>query len=338
MNRRLVRSASLLLALTGVWATAVAQETIHFEGLQPGTIVSMVVSDQGSGPIVVYGANPLLAGLNAAVIFNSDERTGGDCDLGTPNAAFGGPGCGPADAGPYVNDQPLHNLLILDTDLDPIDPQSGLVTDPDDLDCSNMLDGLCARVPGATATLTFDFGALGAVTVESLKIVDADGVGPDPRVEMYGADSGLLNVVDIPEDIPNNGVAPVDLESTPGVVRMIVFLQGSGAVDDIVFLREPECGDGTVDAQLGETCDPPGQNAGQPDECRDDCTFCGDDVLQTVEQCDDGNNDAGDGCSPSCQNEDDEDEDEDDDEDGDEHDDDEDGDGGSPKGKQWYWH
>ncbi len=54
----------------------------------------------------------------------------------------------------------------------------------------------------------------------------------------------------------------------------------------------PNCGNGLVDA--GETCDPPNPaidpNTNQP-ECRNDCTSCGDGVVQAnnAETCDDGN-------------------------------------------------
>lgn len=61
---------------------------------------------------------------------------------------------------------------------------------------------------------------------------------------------------------------------------------------------EPFCGDGNL--APGESCDPPGHPAGQPSECRDDCTFCGDGIKQSVEECDDGNDINGDGCSANC--------------------------------------
>ena len=63
------------------------------------------------------------------------------------------------------------------------------------------------------------------------------------------------------------------------------------------------CGDGTVDAYMGETCDPPGAPALSPagdNLCRDDCTFCGDGLLDPVEECDDGNQEDDDGCNSSC--------------------------------------
>jgi cysteine-rich repeat protein len=58
-----------------------------------------------------------------------------------------------------------------------------------------------------------------------------------------------------------------------------------------------------IDEQLGETCDPPGQPEGMPNQCREDCTFCGDGILDDFEECDDGNNENGDGCSSTCETE-----------------------------------
>ena len=56
------------------------------------------------------------------------------------------------------------------------------------------------------------------------------------------------------------------------------------------------CGDGTVNTSSGEECD------GGPG-CSPDCTLplCGNGELDAGEECDDGNDVAGDGCSPICQ-------------------------------------
>ncbi len=63
----------------------------------------------------------------------------------------------------------------------------------------------------------------------------------------------------------------------------------------------PSCGDGVIDPL--EACDDQGESA----ECDDDCSLvmCGDGKLnQTAgEECDDGNDTSGDGCSNSCQSE-----------------------------------
>ncbi len=72
---------------------------------------------------------------------------------------------------------------------------------------------------------------------------------------------------------------------------------GDGCESDCTL--SPTCGDGEVN-QSGETCDPPGEPLGLPNECRDDCTFCGDGSVDRDEECDDGNNDDGDGCSSEC--------------------------------------
>lgn len=63
----------------------------------------------------------------------------------------------------------------------------------------------------------------------------------------------------------------------------------------------PVCGDGLVDLQLGETCDPPFSPAGNNgNDCRDDCTVCGDGEPNGTEDCDDGNGVDGDDCRNDC--------------------------------------
>ena len=61
------------------------------------------------------------------------------------------------------------------------------------------------------------------------------------------------------------------------------------------------CGDGVVQAGAGEQCDKGADNALQG-PCLPTCQLahCGDAVTQAGEQCDDGNQVAGDGCAPNC--------------------------------------
>jgi cysteine-rich repeat protein len=63
------------------------------------------------------------------------------------------------------------------------------------------------------------------------------------------------------------------------------------------------CGDESVQPELGETCEPGGTPPQNGNVCRQDCTYCGDGHTDTQEQCDDGNNVDGDGCSATCTNE-----------------------------------
>ncbi len=62
---------------------------------------------------------------------------------------------------------------------------------------------------------------------------------------------------------------------------------------------EPYCGDGVLDP--GEECDDGNNDNG--DGCSDSCSiepYCGDGILDPGEECDDGNISNGDGCSDSC--------------------------------------
>jgi cysteine-rich repeat protein len=69
--------------------------------------------------------------------------------------------------------------------------------------------------------------------------------------------------------------------------------------------NQPACGDGIVDS--GEQCDDGNTNNG--DGCSSTCqtegppNVCGDGALGGSEQCDDGNTTAGDGCSADCKSE-----------------------------------
>ncbi|MFQ5478980.1 MAG: DUF4215 domain-containing protein [Candidatus Binatia bacterium] len=56
------------------------------------------------------------------------------------------------------------------------------------------------------------------------------------------------------------------------------------------------CGDGSVQESCGEQCDPPDETQ----HCSSQCAilpFCGDNIVDPDEQCDDGNGNTGDGCS-----------------------------------------
>ncbi len=78
------------------------------------------------------------------------------------------------------------------------------------------------------------------------------------------------------------------------VVGIVVFLIPNNAF-------APVCGDGYLDTAAGEECDD-GNNV-DGDGCSANCTiepYCGDGILDPGEECDDGNNVDGDGCSANC--------------------------------------
>jgi cysteine-rich repeat protein len=152
------------------------------------------------------------------------------------------------------------------------------------------------------ASMTFDFSAIGPVTMKQITLVDVEAEEPQAQVDLY-APGGALLATFILAQTGDNGKTIKGLGPTDNVESMVFTINGSGAIDSLIFsVAEPECGDGEIN-QPGETCDPPGSNAGQPNECREDCTFCGDDILDAGEECDDGNNLDGDGCSAFCEDE-----------------------------------
>lgn len=276
-------------------------ETIDFESVMPGTILDTVDGDAGTGPIAVKGLNPQCTGFdpwNAAVVFDSSNPPSGDLDLGTPNETFGGPGSGiGGEMGmPYENATAEGHILIVnecrffvDRNMDgQIDTTDSPVELTDDVDAVG-------------ASLEFDFSTVGPVSILSIVIIDVEADEPAATVEMFDGSDMLIATETLPQ-VSNNGVGTIDLGMVSGVIRMVVTLNGSGAIDSIVFEPPaPFCGDGNIDE--AETCDPPGQPEGEPDECREDCTFCGDGNVDPTEECDDGNNDPGDGCDPSCNEE-----------------------------------
>jgi cysteine-rich repeat protein len=81
---------------------------------------------------------------------------------------------------------------------------------------------------------------------------------------------------------------------------------GDGCENDCTL--SPICGDGIVGNTPGETCDPPGSTPptppGNTNLCRplgpDQCTYCGDGIVNDGETCDDGNHTNGDGCENDC--------------------------------------
>jgi cysteine-rich repeat protein len=65
------------------------------------------------------------------------------------------------------------------------------------------------------------------------------------------------------------------------------------------------CGDGVVSSRCGEECDEGGANGDVSDACRTDCKLpvCGDGIVDSGEECDDGNVYGCDGCSTTCASE-----------------------------------
>jgi hypothetical protein len=93
-----------------------------------------------------------------------------------------------------------------------------------------------ADVPGAS--LLFDFTALGTITPRALTVIDIEPGGSPARVELRAADGALLDERTLPV-VGDNGVAVADLGHTAAVATVLVVLNGSAAIDQLVFEQAP---------------------------------------------------------------------------------------------------
>jgi len=214
------------------------EQVFRFEDFPAGMVVSETSTPEGFGPVLVRGYNPFFGpATNAALVFDSASPTGDDWDLGTPNAAFGGPGAGAGGAaGPFQNDEPRGKVLIIAENLNDWEGD-GLVNSPDDLNAAATHD----------ATLSFDFDRIGPVTILGITILDVEPTEPAPIVTYYDASGALIASTGLPAT-GNNGVADVDLGQVQGVARMQILMRGSGAVDDLRLRAE---GSGSLHLETG---------------------------------------------------------------------------------------
>lgn len=242
-------SSLAALACPLIFAATATADTLDFEGIDTGTILTSMNSAGGAGPILVSGYNPSFgAGVEAAVVFDSSNPTGGDPDLGSPHTDFGGPGVGSggANGATYANTTPLGKILIVAENLTL--GGGGLVADPDDATLAGM-------------TLDFDFAALGTVTLSSCTYIDIESSRPDGSVEMFDAGGASLGVVAL-TSVGDNGVNTVSLGSVAGVDHLRVTLNGSGAIAGFEF--EVDC-TASIGDRVWNDLDGDGiQEAGEP--------------------------------------------------------------------------
>ena len=146
-------------------------------------------------------------------------------------------------------------------------------------------DYAIAFTPPVTGVYTFD--------------TDNDARGYDTALYMRSGCGG--DEIACNDDTVGLASQLTELPLTADMTYMVYvsgFMDGCGTFALDVSSRF--CGDGVLDADLGETCDD--GNADDGDGCTATCLeeICGDGVLHVGEECDDANLDDGDGCSSSC--------------------------------------
>lgn len=180
--------------------------------LSAGTIINSQFASMG---VLISADNN--NGPDVALIFDSNNPSGGDMDLGTPNQQYAGPGIG---GGGATNDMPEGKILIIAEDV--VDNNNdGLVDNPDD-------DANGGR-------LVFEFTDR-AVSIETVRLIDLDD---GPWSIVLELDSGGVTTIPVPT-LGDNSAYTVPVY-TSDVQRMIVEIGGSGAVAGFTW-----CPDGAL--------------------------------------------------------------------------------------------
>ena len=159
---------------------------------------------------------------DAVIAFDTSDppgSTGDDLDLGAPNKAFGGPGVGAGGRpGPFQNDRPLGNVLVIQEDPALEDENPSPMDDCD-----------------GGGTVVFDFSELSAsgVRVSLVTVLDVDNKQQaKSEFRLYGSNDELLANVNPPITKPN-GVARMSFDGISGVLRMEVEEKISVAIAEI---------------------------------------------------------------------------------------------------------
>jgi hypothetical protein len=170
--------------------------------LENGVGVEVTVHNHGGGPDI-------------AIVFDSEEPTGGDWDLGAPNSDFGGPGLGAGggEGKEGANTEKLGNVLIIAEDDDDSDGD-GLVDDPDD------------ESGGGVVWLSFSHAGRLSVT-----IVDVDEDEDEPRIVLYAKGERVGEIVG--ENVGDNGAQTLDCSEEEDVDLAEIHLDGSASIANI---------------------------------------------------------------------------------------------------------
>lgn len=279
----------------------------------------------GDGPWIDLGANLTLADDYSHANIN-ELSLPGDCEnqssvsiqwIMTSNNSVGSPGGGLVASGGANN---IDDILIegdeikedkIDTDGDGVFDSSDncpSVANPDQAD--NDGDGIgnvCDQTPGCQSNDDCDDG-----NACTLNLCNEQKECAYPAKDCTDGDSCTSDSCDLPTGecvhtpiIPDNDGNPCTIDScepAAGVTHAFVPL-GTIISDSLYCNGEETCnGQGTLMSGNSVSCIN-GTCSEEQDRCIPNPPVCGNEQIETGEQCDDGNTVSGDGCSAICQTE-----------------------------------
>jgi hypothetical protein len=223
-HRTNIGAAALVAAVLVILSVHSSSATvIDFNGLAAGTVLA---GDSPSGGTVSARPFPDFTlscindggGPNSLILFDSQNPTGGDADLGTPNEDFDGPGEGRGGSSgrPGENNTNWGNLMIIAENVFDGDGD-GLVDDPDD--------------EAGGGIIVFEFEK--AVIVTRVVLVDIDW-GETAEVRLYN-EVGLAATLPA-QALGSNSIQTLEGNSHLGVLRMEIEVCSSAAVAEIDYI------------------------------------------------------------------------------------------------------
>jgi len=206
-----------LLLLATLVPAAAGAVTLDFGGalqdLDPGEEVGTVTLSNGATMSVTCSNSG--GGPDLCIVFDSEDPSGGDVDLGTPNEDFDGPGKGKGgeEGAEGENDDALGNVIIV-AENDDDDNDDGVVDEPDD--------------ESGGGTLWLHFSHPGHL---SFSIVDVDEDEAAPRVHLYKDGEHVGEAEG--ESPGDNSVQHLDLASYGNVDAVRIELDGSSGIANV---------------------------------------------------------------------------------------------------------
>jgi len=203
----------LLIALFASASLTAQTVTINFDNDALGNAISagQFIDDEYAAQGVTISSS-----YKHAMAFDSENPTGGDPDLGSPNEDFGGPGVGNGGGigEPYENSSALGNILIISTDDDQSDPND--------------------HAGGGVLTFTFD----NPVYVNSTSSLDDLA---DTEARAFDSSNNPLGTISM--NVPGENSYANHSINIDNVSRLEIDLGGSGAIPNLKFTPAFDWGD-----------------------------------------------------------------------------------------------